>query len=382
MALDDRIRTSVDQAVGALVAEVRLACDEDAARRLAEAEARLTAEFSQKLTDAQAEWRALADTERQDAVNAESTRVRDEAQAAFDGQLAAAVAAATAARVSEADARVASVQSDYDARLQTQHDTLTAQLDALRQDADTRLQTQHSTLTAQLDALRQEADTRLQAAMGEAETRLQSAVGDAETRAITATQASAAAARAREREQETAGMPRLVESIRGLDGASSLSEVLDALALAAARETARAAVFVVKTDRAVGWRLAGFGSRDALPKSVDMDLKDASLIGLAATSSRAAISRDGDTTGPGFEPLPADRKGVAMPVLVGGRAVAVLYADGVTAADGACTWPEVIEVLARHAGRCLEALTAQKAASPPKRAASGAAPSANAGAAG
>ncbi len=358
MALDDRIRTSVDQAVGALVAEVRLACDEDAARRVAEAEARLTAEFSQKLTDAQAEWRALADAELREAVDAAATRARADAQAQFDEQLRAAVAAATE-RVNDVDARVASVQSEYDARLQAQHDTLTAQLEAARLDAD----------------------ARLQAAAGDAETRLQAAVGDAEARAIAATQAAAAVARAREREQETAGMPRLVESIRGLDGASSLSEVLDALALAAAREAARAAVFVVKTDRAVGWRLAGFGARDTQPKSVDLDLKDTSLIGLAATSSRAAVSRDGDTTGPGFEPLPADRRGVAMPVVVGGRAVAVLYADGATGAEGAA-WPEVIEVLARHAGRCLEALTAQKAANPSKRAATSAAPSTSAGAAG
>jgi hypothetical protein len=54
-----------------------------------------------------------------------------------------------------------------------------------------------------------------------------------------------------------------------------------------------------------------------------------------------------------------------MPVLVGGRVVAVVYADDVTdnpeqAVAG--PWPEAIEVLARHAGRCLEALAAQKVA--------------------
>jgi len=46
--------------------------------------------------------------------------------------------------------------------------------------------------------------------------------------------------------------------------------------------------------------------------------------------------------------------------------VAVVYADAVPF-DGherplPGTWPELIEVLARHAGRCLEALTNQKAA--------------------
>jgi hypothetical protein len=65
-----------------------------------------------------------------------------------------------------------------------------------------------------------------------------------------------------------------------------------------------------------------------------------------------------------------------MPVLVGGRVVAVVYADDATATpdDQSVTgpWPEAIEVLARHAGRCLEALAAQKvAAAAPARKARG-----------
>jgi hypothetical protein len=68
--------------------------------------------------------------------------------------------------------------------------------------------------------------------------------------------------------------------------------------------------------------------------------------------------------------------GLAVPVIVGGRVVAVVYADGVSM-DGhempvPSGWPEVIEVLTRHAGRCLEALTTQKTA-PPKIQAPGAA---------
>jgi hypothetical protein len=62
-----------------------------------------------------------------------------------------------------------------------------------------------------------------------------------------------------------------------------------------------------------------------------------------------------------------------MPVLVGGRVVAVVYADGVTGTDHEQSmpnpWPEAIELLARHAGRCLEALTAQKVATPVRSAA-------------
>jgi hypothetical protein len=79
-------------------------------------------------------------------------------------------------------------------------------------------------------------------------------------------------------------------------------------------------------------------------------------------------TRDTQTAaqGPAFTHLPADRMGLAVPVIVGGRVVAVVYADGVTQ-DGReqlvpSSWPEVIEILARHAARCLEALTVQKSA--------------------
>jgi hypothetical protein len=142
--------------------------------------------------------------------------------------------------------------------------------------------------------------------------------------------------------------------------------VLDALALAAAREAARAAVVVLRGERIQGWKMSGFGPRDSQPKSIDLPLADSGVIGLAIGAARAVTTRDSQSAalGPGFETLPADRMGLAVPVIVGGRVVAVVYADAV-AMDGherpvPSSWPELIEVLARHAGRCLEALTSQK----------------------
>jgi hypothetical protein len=208
----------------------------------------------------------------------------------------------------------------------------------------------------------------------EAEQAAQKRVADAEAR-VRATmegkaaddlRAAVAAARVKEREIEMAGVSRLLESVRGLDGATSLSEVLDALALAAAREAARAAVVVLRNDRIQGWRTSGFGARDSQPKSIDLALTESGVIGLAIGASRAVTTRDshGAAIGPGFETLPQDRMGLAVPVIVSGRVVAVVYADAVTM-DGherhvPSSWPELIEVLARHAGRCLEALATQK----------------------
>jgi hypothetical protein len=301
MALEDRIRTSVDQAVDALVQHLVETSQEEVTRQVRETEAQIRADLERKVAEAR-----------------ESDR---RARAALEQQLA---------EVREAEQRAAEeIQA------------------ALRADFE-----------------RQARDAELQA-----EARLTQALAEGEARAIAETRASIAEARARERESEMAGTVRLLESIRGLDGATSLSEVLDALGLAAGREAARAAVVVLKGDRLLGWRLTGFGPRDAQPKSIDLAPGEAGVIGLAASSARLVTTHGSHQTadGPGFEHLPPDRMGMAMPVLVGGRVVAVVYADGVTGGNGhersvPSAWPELIEILARHAGRCLEALTAQKAA--------------------
>ncbi|HXG90039.1 MAG TPA: GAF domain-containing protein [Vicinamibacterales bacterium] len=204
------------------------------------------------------------------------------------------------------------------------------------------------------------------------ETRMHIAMTDARATAEQERNEAVEAACIREREAQIASGTRLLDSIRGLDGATSLSEVLDALGQAAGREASRAAVLVLRGDRLLGWKLAGFGARDSQPKTIDLGLNEAGVIGLAVGAARPATTRDGETAaqGPGFTHLPLDRMGLAVPVIVGGRVVAVVYADSVTA-DGRehaavpSGWPEVIEVLSRHAARCLEALTVQKAASTP-----------------
>ncbi len=312
MSLEDRIRSSVDQALGTLVKEVleHAAEERDAAAR-------------------SAREAAFADAEQ-----------------------------ATQTRVADAEARVRSLMDDAIATARAEDREVVAR-QIRRQVED-------------------EVEQKMRDALEEAETRMQAALADADARAAEAVKSAVAAARVKEREVEMAGVTRLLESIRGLDGASSLSEVLDALALAAAREAARAAVVVLRGERIQGWKMSGFGPRDAQPKSIDLPLADAGVIGMAVGAARAATTRDGQATaaGPGFEHLPADRMGLAVPVIVGGRVVAVIYADGVTM-DGnerpvPSGWPEVIEVLARHAGRCLEALTTQKTAPPKIQGATGA----------
>lgn len=322
MSFDDRIRSTVDQAMAPLVKKL---LDEAAA-------------------------------EREEAVRAAKIQIFEEAEQAAQ------------IRVTDAEARVRAHMDEKFAQMLVEDREVTTR-EARRQ-------------------LESEVEQKMRDALEAAEHRMRIALADGEARAAEDLKTAVADARVKEREIEMAGVSRLLESVRGLDGATSLSEVLDALALAAAREAARAAVVVLRSDRIQGWRLSGFGARDSQPKSIDLPLAESGVIGLAVGAARAVTTRDSQSAniGPGFETLPADRMGLGVPVIVGGRVVAVVYADAVTL-DGherhvPSSWPELIEVLARHAGRCLEALTTQRTApriSPPAVPASTSSPAPAAG---
>lgn len=164
---------------------------------------------------------------------------------------------------------------------------------------------------------------------------------------------------------------RLVDAIRALDDARSLGEALDALADRCGREIERAAVLLVKGDRLRGWRLVGFP--DAGPaKNIEFDLDEAGLAG-AVVRTGVAVSRP--TVGPGdeqgtrqpalppFAQTAGLRHAMALPIVVGGAVVAVLYADAprTDTPSAASRWPAMVEILARHASRALEAMTVQQA---------------------
>ena len=122
--------------------------------------------------------------------------------------------------------------------------------------------------------IRQKVEAELEPKLNEglalAEARSRVVLAESQAKAADELKAAVASARVKERELEMAGVSRLLESVRGLDGATTLSEVLDALALAAGREAARAAVVVLRGERIHGWKLTGFGPRDAQPKMIDL----------------------------------------------------------------------------------------------------------------
>jgi hypothetical protein len=157
--------------------------------------------------------------------------------------------------------------------------------------------------------------------------------------AIEAALASAAAAAASvPRRTVTWPAEQLADSVRALGRASSLTEILDTLIASVAKEAARAGVWLVRGAALHHWRSAGFDAPD-----IEVPLAASTPLAEAARSN-AAVSGDA---------------GFAVPIAISGEVVAVLY---VVNPDAGVPNPDAIDVLTRYAARCLEAMTAFKAA--------------------
>lgn len=176
-----------------------------------------------------------------------------------------------------------------------------------------------------------------------------------------------ATAQAEERQVHLAGAERLTAAVRLLDSASSLSDTLDALAEAAQAEAGRAAVFLVRGDELRGWAHSGFDASTPDARSLTYSLDTGGVLSEAVQSRSVASTADSHGHAAADVPSPftlpsQDRVGLAVPLIVDDNVVAVLYADDAGSAHEApSAWPERVELLARHASRCLEALTARRA---------------------
>jgi hypothetical protein len=157
---------------------------------------------------------------------------------------------------------------------------------------------------------------------------------------------------------------RLLDGIRAFDGARSLTDVLATLMRCAGQEASRVAVLLVRGNHFTIWRTEGFGTSVDTADPTEIAGADAGVIAQAVRTASVASS-DGDdrAVSPAFAQLPAGRDCVALPLALYGEVVAVLYADVSPSNPEPGTLNlEPLEVLCRHAARCLEALTAIKAA--------------------
>ena len=123
------------------------------------------------------------------------------------------------------------------------------------------------------------------------------AARDADARLVAAVAAADTTARESRRTSELAASEHLLAAIRGIDRAASLSEILDALLGAAAREAARAGIFLVRGTTLAGWRFvdatgsaSAFESADGGPLTLDLNDASVGVVGQAVRTGEAASS--------------------------------------------------------------------------------------------
>lgn len=406
MSLDERFRHAVADALAGVQArlqsefettlgELRVAVARERDDVLAQAEAARTAAVAEARDTLQRELRAGFEAEKAslaETLGAEQSRARAEAEQVLaqardeSEQTQAAIRAEAEATIEalrvelrEAQQTSTRQRDDHEQALAAQHAEVARLGEALALASGERdelralltaVQEEHAAAGVQseqtLASLRSEADATLHAARAEAEATLLAARAEAEAiqTSLRAEAEGSATSLTRALEQHQAAGTRVLEAVRALDGATSLPEVLDALALGAGKEAGRAAVLVVKADRLIGWRAIGFGGVDADPRSIQFASGDAGALGAAVHSGRPAlIGQAAGLTAPSFSQMDASGTGLAVPLLVAGKPVAVVYAEG-GAADLAPGWTAPVELLARHAGRCIEALAVQRPSSP------------------
>ncbi|HXI02209.1 MAG TPA: hypothetical protein VNI57_03445, partial [Candidatus Saccharimonadales bacterium] len=134
----------------------------------------------------------------------------------------------------------------------------------------------------------------------------------------------------------------------------------------------RVAFFIARKDGLVGWAARGFeGIRDAEVRNVTIRFDQDTILGAAHRSASTvhgapgSFQEDGELLSRLGGGEPAET--IAVPVFLRDKIAAVLYGDSGTART--IVDPEVPEVLALHAGLCLETLSTRQKYPRPKPAA-------------
>jgi len=163
-----------------------------------------------------------------------------------------------------------------------------------------------------------------------------------------------------------AAFARLLASVREIDDATSLTGVLETLLWGVVRETSRASLFLVQGEHLVLWRSRGFGDGDAQHRAQPLQIAFAEGgVAADAVSSRNVVLTEAVDRMPVGLAAPSSFGGAAAGAIhVGGQVAAVLYADREADNNGEATrqMALTVELLSRHASRCLEAITAFRTA--------------------
>jgi hypothetical protein len=166
----------------------------------------------------------------------------------------------------------------------------------------------------------------------------------------------------------TADYSGLKASLAAVDKGANLSEVLTHLVTEVARHVERAAMFIVKSNAAVGWYARGFDHNDAV-KAVSVPLTADTVFRLVQSSRQPVRGHTthSPATAQALGRLGGDAQGfLGVPLILRDKVAAVLYCD--TSQDELPpAAADVVEILVAYAGKVIDLLSAA-----PRQAAAGA----------
>ena len=305
---------------------------------------------------AEAASRARAEAEKVAAEAASRARAEAEEVAAEAASRARAEAEKTAAET-VARARVAAEKAAAEAvsRAHVEADKAAAEAATrARQELEQAVAAERQRSQAALDEERRRAEERLQEAVRRGDERLQQTV-----------EAAREVERRKVEEESKGRIPAagvdtgsVLDSTRVIDTARTLSDVLATLVRASSGHAPRVALYIVNGTRLDEWTASGDP-----PTHASLDLgQDAGLLGAVVRTGATARSagEDARLRVPAFADLPVNRQAIAVPLVLGGQAVAVLYADEGNAASSqaAPRWTEIVELLVRYAAATIAHMTA------------------------
>ncbi len=361
-------RSEAERRVASEVAEARSDVERrmaaDLANARAEAERRMAADVVEAGAQAErrmeagvSEARAAAERRMADGI-AEARRDADhrmaeqiaEARADAERRMADGIAEAHA----EAERRMAAEIAD--ARTEAEHRAVAESMRA-RVDAEQAAAEATAALRRQMEqALADERATGRQA--------LEAERARAE-RTLTESRAALDAERRRTTDAVAAGRHdggsfdsgRMAGALRAIDQATSLTGVLRAVVQAAALEAPRATLFIVNGPQLDEWTAPDIASLSA--GTMRVDGREAGFLSSLLQRGEPIASGPG-LLPPFFAGLPPDRRAFAVPFMLDGQPVAVLYADEGQAGDARAGWMDAIQVLGRYAAAAAACITARR----------------------
>jgi hypothetical protein len=349
MSLDDlqaQLRGAIDQQFAALKQRYEQAIAD--ARREAAAEAERQA--AAHLGAARSEWESQLQT-LIDATRSEAHQQASEAFAAERDTLKQQFEQDAEQKVSQA---VASAKRGAELELESERRRAQHEIEGERARAEQDLEAERQRAAGEAEHAKAEIDRargeveRAKADVEALRQEMQTQIASARASAAAAATAAAAAAAAAVKPQpvdDGAAHAALATAVRAIDTSKSVSQTLESLLHHAGAIAGRAALFLINGDRLKAWKSTVIPEEDV--QTVESSIGGRDLLARAIQAGQGTLS---STTlpAPPFARLPIDRPAFAVPLMVAGRAVAVLYADGGTNGAAKAGWTDAVDLLMRH----------------------------------